>query len=1159
MSSASPSLEIKLLGGLHVTVAGADAPGFHQPRLQALLAYLLIHRHAPRLRQELAFLFWPDSGEAQARTNLRKLLHMLRGRLPTPDAYLHLTAETVQWRPDAPYTLDVAEFQHALRRAAQPGADAAHHWAAALRVYRGDLLPGHYDDWVLTCREELRDLAADVLRRLIAHHHDRGELAAALQFARQLLAHDPLHEETHRTIIGLHLELDDRAAALRAYHACATLLREELGVDPSPATEALYQAALQADATPVAIPDVPSPSRPRATLPFVGRHGAHQQLLGLWQRALDGVAYLAIIQGEPGMGKTRLAAEVVDSVQRRGHATAYARAFAAAGAGAYAPVIDLLRTPAIADHAAALPSIWRSELARLLPELHEADPNLPTPPPMLEAWQQRRLHEAIARACMASGKPLLIHLDDLQWCDNETFAWLHFFLRFAADTPLLIIGTLRDNEVDPPHPSHRLAHDLLAEGRCLVVPLTPLGREDMATLANAAAEQTLDDVGVDRLETATEGNPLFVIEMVRSGRAGSGDGLELPPRVHAVIMQRLEQLSPAARRAAEMAAVMGRQFTYPVLQRAYDGNDDLLAALDELWQRRIIREQGTDAYDFSHDRIREATYESVRPVMRRAFHAQAAAALADYHAHNLDGVSSQIAAHYAAAGERMQAIAYYRRAAANAASTFANNEALRLYQAALDLLPAEDWATRFDILLARERILDLEAESPARVANLEAMQALLDDLAPGVAFSQRAQCAIRHSQYLRLIGRPHDALVQAEQGLHYARLVGDPGLEVDAYTARGYAHWGLGEMVQAQTALGHAIRLAHAGGDGTREATARELSAQSGMFSGMSPGAILEHLHACLAIHQRLNNHYGLASIYNKLGYLPMAQGEGEYAQALRDYQAGLEIAARMGALHLERNTLSNMGYTYMLCGMYAEAERDSVAALEGARAHNDAHRAAAASRMLGVYYRQIGDFIRAEPLLVESIERCRQMGARHWMILALVELGALYVTQARYDEAHEPLTTARDEAHAQNEARYEADALVRLGHLYLALQNYADAHEAYAAAYTLRMRMEQFNRALEAQIGLAEIAAHCGDHATAHAELEAVVTRCLTHKLDCTDESLRIYVTAARLLAAYRDPQAAHFEERARAQLHRRAATLADVAARRLFWAAPDHAPFAL
>ena len=100
-------LSIQLLGGFRIAVAEQALAGFQQPRLQALLAYLLLQRGTPVLRRSIAFAFWPDSSEAQARTNLRKLLHALRRLLPTPDAYLALTAETVLWRTDAAYHLDV--------------------------------------------------------------------------------------------------------------------------------------------------------------------------------------------------------------------------------------------------------------------------------------------------------------------------------------------------------------------------------------------------------------------------------------------------------------------------------------------------------------------------------------------------------------------------------------------------------------------------------------------------------------------------------------------------------------------------------------------------------------------------------------------------------------------------------------------------------------------------------------------------------------------------------------------------------------------------------------------------------------------------------------------------------------------------------------------
>jgi predicted ATPase len=194
-----------------------------------------------------------------------------------------------------------------------------------------------------------------------------------------------------------------------------------------------------------------------------------------------------------------------------------------------------------------------------------------------------------------------------------------------------------------------------------------------------------------------EGNPLFVEEMLRAGLVGglvttSSRWQELgrpglPPKIQSVITSRLARLSANARALAEVAATSGRSFTFDILRHvSSDGEDAIVAALDELWQRRIVRVQGQARYDFSHDKIREATYAGISPVRVPLLHRRVARALEQLHAANLDPVSGDIAAHYAAAGLPEQAIPYYRRAIEVAQRMCAHAEALTYLTRAQALL-----------------------------------------------------------------------------------------------------------------------------------------------------------------------------------------------------------------------------------------------------------------------------------------------------------------------------------------------------------------------------------------------------------------------------------------------------------------------------------------
>ena len=241
-----PTLHIQLLGGFVLRSGDTLITTVDSPRVQALLALLVLQRSAPHLRQHVAFRLWPDSTEAQAHANLRTLLHRLRRALPDANRFLHVGAQTLQWRSDAPCTVDVAEFERALALAAQAEHDGNRHalrtaLTAAVERYRDDLLPGWYEDWLLWERERLRQTFLTALERLMLVLERTQEYLAAIGYAQRLLRHEPLHEATYQHLMRLHALRGDRASAVRVYQTCATVLARELAVAPSAATCDVYE------------------------------------------------------------------------------------------------------------------------------------------------------------------------------------------------------------------------------------------------------------------------------------------------------------------------------------------------------------------------------------------------------------------------------------------------------------------------------------------------------------------------------------------------------------------------------------------------------------------------------------------------------------------------------------------------------------------------------------------------------------------------------------------------------------------------------------------------------------------------------------------------------------------------------------------------------
>jgi DNA-binding SARP family transcriptional activator/predicted ATPase len=694
-------LRVRLLGDVDLCYGRERLRGLESQRLRSLVAYLLLHCQAPQARQRLAFLLWPDSTDAQAMTNLRQLLHQLRRVVPDAERFFEVTTKTVQWRPNAPVSFDVAEFELAADRAANARDDAGRRSALeeAAALYGGDLLPRSYEEWVIADREHLRQRNSEILEQLTCCLEEAGDHSAAIRYAEMLLRQDPLHEATYRRLMRLHSASGERTRALRVYHTCVAMLEHELGVEPGPLTQKAYDDLLRFKSFSASPPSASAAGF--ATPALVGRQAEWERSVAAWQEAAAGRAQLLLVLGEAGLGKTRLVEELERWCVRQRIATARSRAYAAEGRLAYAPIVEWLRSDALRPGLSKLDPVWLSEIAQLMPELLPEHPGLSRPEPLTGAEQRQVLFEALGRGVLGGAQPILLVVDDLQWCDQETLEFLHYLVRFDPRAPLLVAATARPEEIGPQHAATALVAGLHGIERVVEIVLGPLDRTQVTTLAEQLGGRPLGPGLAERVYLETEGNPLFLVETVRAGLlAGAGGGsrvvhgaptpdalVTLPPKVRSVIQSRLAALSPAATELVAVAATVGRAFTYEVLAQASGHDEDtLVAGLDELWRRRIVREHGLHAYDFSHDKIREVAYAGVGPARRRRLHVAVAGALMTLHAGDLDPVSGQLAAHHDRAGRPEQAIPYYRQAAEVAQRVFANEEALPHLTRALELL-----------------------------------------------------------------------------------------------------------------------------------------------------------------------------------------------------------------------------------------------------------------------------------------------------------------------------------------------------------------------------------------------------------------------------------------------------------------------------------------
>ncbi|MDR8390937.1 protein kinase [Aliifodinibius sp. S!AR15-10] len=655
-------LHIELLGGFNMSYNGEPATDVHTSRLQELIVFLVLHRNSTVSRKHIAFLFWPDSSEQQALTNLRNLLYRLRKALPGSDRFIFIDNQNLRWNSEKSLILDVAEFEHLAKQllTSDDKISEIETFKKAADLYNGPLLPGCYSEWIESYRNQLHQHYQDILQELIHLLEIHRDYEAAISYARKLQQSDPYSEPACRKLMELYSKNNDRANAINTYREYFDLVREDLKSEPAPETRRLYQQIVEG------YNEIPPPKESMLDhdWPLVGRDHEWEILQKPWRQALSGQMQAVIIKGEPGIGKTRLGLEFMNTLRNQGYPTAYSRCYEAAGAFSYGPVIDWLKEEAIHQHLGGLDSLWLTELVRLVPELLAEHPDLSLPGPISEPWQQRQLYEAIARGLAAGDKPRLLFIDDLQWCDRQTLEWISYLFHNHPDQKLLLVGALRPVEAAPNEHLQTLLQVLRRQEQLQELSLGMLNEEETEVLASSVARQSIAETAAKRLYRESEGHPLFVVEAVREGQwmdevdsevSSYQDEVSsdqpLPKKVNQVISSRFRRLSGQARQLMGVAAVIGREFTLDILRQASELDEPaLIEALEELIGQHIMRRQRSGEYDFTHDKLREVAYGELSDAHRRWLHERVAAATEDIYTGSINGLQSRMTWHYEHAG-----------------------------------------------------------------------------------------------------------------------------------------------------------------------------------------------------------------------------------------------------------------------------------------------------------------------------------------------------------------------------------------------------------------------------------------------------------------------------------------------------------------------------
>jgi predicted ATPase len=932
----------------------------------ALLAYLVVTGQ-PHTRDALAALFYPENDESHAKAALRRTLSALNKALG--QGYIRSTGDLIAIEPSPSVWTDTIEFarlveqarscRHGARLDAQAGLSEScpaclELMAQAADLYQGDFLAGFslknspsFDEWQFFKSEELRRLFASTLEALARSASLNAMHDKAIEYARRWVSLDPLVEEAHRELMRCYALAGQKNAALRQYQECARILEKELGVEPLEETQRLYQEIRQNRLSTPRVEDQTASERPapsqvlaldaltRVRFPLVGRSPETESLLRAYRQGAPS-GYFFALQGEAGIGKTRLAEEFTAWARQQGAQVLSARCFEGEASLAYAPFIQLLSAsledPGSRTRLEDIEEEWLEQASRLLPALRV---NKEMPASNAFHSSQSLFYEGLRQVLLrlTSGHPPgVLFVDDLHWADPASLDFLAYMVRRLPGHPLFILATWRDEDL----PAQARLQQILADAqRARYATSLRLSRLQPAAVADLARQVVaykgrLPDDFSNRLFAESEGLPYFLVEYLDALILNQSDSLNveadlnaaqqnwnLPERVRDLLRLRIAQVDELACQLLAAAAIIGRSFDFETLIVASGRSEtETINGLETLLAHRLIKECAeceTPApltYDFTHDKLRALMYEETSLTRRRLLHRRVAEALAERARRSRDPglTASLIAHHYHLAGRDQEAAEYHRQAGEHARSLFAIQQALEHYSAAL------------------------EAGHPDQLGLLEAigdMHTLLGGYPPALErYHQATSIAVSLKDRARLtqkIGAVHlrrgdyaKAIEYYQNAFQAIESSGIADSHNAALSARILADWSLAAYHLGE--MENALNLAQKALERADEANAPRALAQTHNLLGVLArrrgqfAAAQKHLEESLALAVRLQDEATQAAALNNLALL-LSKDEKFNPQAINYAQEALALCERLGDRHRAAALHNNLADFYHLAG----------------------------------------------------------------------------------------------------------------------------------------------------------------------------------------------------------------------------------------------------
>jgi DNA-binding SARP family transcriptional activator len=1046
-------LHIELLGGCSARLNGDNPCLLPTRKSQALLAYLAVPAGRFHAREKLTAMFWGETPEAQARQSFRQALLSIRravdgGSRPillTRNGAIALDAEAV--------SVDVALLEAARADGTGEGLERV------AAIYKGEFLAGlnlneqAFEEWRAVERQRLNALAVEALAGLV----DRQAPEAAIQTARRLLAIDPSQERMHRQLMRLLLGQGQRAAALKQYQLCADWFERELDVEPEEETRQLYRDILRsAGAGPDRL-QANSTARRRPVnaraeeAPIVGRDLEFGGLNDALTKTLDAGGRVVLLRGEAGIGKSRLLREFIGQTIPAGVRILVGRCHETEQILPLHAWIDALRgddtvlDAGIRDRLGAAAS---AQLVRVFPELGQSGDGSFTAPD-----QYALLFDALAQLILeiSSERPTVVILEDLHWCDGLSARFLAFLGRRIHRLPVLVIGSMRPEDlVDAPVLAQSL-RELRADGLLDEISLDALSQAASVTLIQALmpsgrrGAQSAD--AARQIWASSEGNPFIIVESVRSlhyeGLAGRQGEPSLTATVADFVAARLERLTELPKLLVEVAAAIGRDFAFALLARAAEVDEvDAAAAVEQLVRRHILTTDG-ERVDFCHDWIRRVAYEQLKPRQRRILHSAVGAAIEELHGNDKEAVADQLGHHYLQAGDARRAIPCLIQFAYLVGRRYALDDALRALQQAMT---------------AAESLPSAERDQ------------------------QTLDVALRQTFILSMLGRQREIWEILQTHADQVERVVDPRLTAEYHFRVGLTCFYLGKFAQAkiagETALGEGERAAIPAAIGKALHVLSLIAFESGR-----PRDGIAHAKRAILLLEPTNEGAWLGLVYHDLALNSVVAGE--LAGALDAAGQEKAIGHSIGWPRLEALAGSVIAWALALRGDHELAVE---AAQRGLELSRDPMMLNLVLGSMGMAHVEQGDGQKAAGILSEVVIQLRKSPVRSGEARCLAFLSEAQLLAGDHDLAQQTASRALDVGQSDGFIFSTGLALRALGRIALARRSFGEAELRLSRALATFTECGAAFETARTRADLSELFAHKGEWKAARDHLAAAL-----------------------------------------------------------------------